>query len=217
MPREVPTGVDLERFLIAAGMLGLTPSVREQYLDLDAAADAAYETFQDVVGIKPFLAETNPTTKYYSSPGGAYVQIPPYFTISAIYEKGSFETTSTSVSTSDWVIGDDPPHTLLTLNGYYWEGPRRIGITGRRGWTDDLPARVWNGLLAYASIQLQPQVAAAINAGAISWTEGDVSEKYGSTGAYSAQIPGWQAQWDAITAFAPMGYRQLKVWGAGRV
>lgn len=218
MAREVPTGVDLERFLIAAGMLGLTPSVREQYLDLDTAADAAYEAFQDAVKIKPFLAETTATTRYYDAPGGPYVPIHPYVTITHIYTKGTFETSSTSHTRyQDWEIGDEAPYRRVLLNGYI-EGPRRIGITGRRGWADDLPARVFNGLLAYAAgVIIQPSVAAAINAGAISWQEGDVSEKYGAVGAYSAQAEVWRREYETLIQPWPLGYKQVEVWSAGRI
>ena len=218
MAREVPTGVDLERQLIASGMLGLTPSVREQYLDLDAAADAAYEAFQDAVGIRPFLAESTVTTKYYDAPGGPYVPIHPYVAITSVYTKGSFQTTSTAqTQNQDWEIEDDPPYRRLIFNGYI-EGPRRVGVTGRRGWADDLPARVWNGLLAYAAgVIIQPQVAAAINAGAVSWTEGDVSEKYGSMGAYSAQADVWRKEYEQLVKPWPIGYRQIGVWSAGRI
>lgn len=218
MAREVPTGVDLERFLIAAGMLGLTPSVREQYLDLDAAADAAYETFQDAVKIKPFLAETNPTTKYYDAPGGPYVPIHPYVSITAVYTKDAFATNSTAQSQNqDWEIDDDAPYRRIIFNGFI-EGPRRVGVTGRRGWMDDLPARVFNGLLAYAAgVIIQPSVAAAINAGAVSWQEGDVSEKHGSAGAYSAQAEVWRMEFQELIKPYPKGYKQVEVWSAGRI
>src|SRR5687768_4074747 len=110
MPRGIPTAMDLERALIAAGMMGLTPTVREQYLDLDLAIDAAYEDFQKDTKIRPCLAESANTTKYYDSQGGGYVQIHPYAAITSVYSKGSFETTSeaqTAVTGFEFVYDGD--------------------------------------------------------------------------------------------------------------
>src|SRR5687768_1732503 len=129
MPRVVPTGMDLERFLFASGMIASTPTVREQYLDLDLAIDAAYEDFQKDTKIKPFLAESANTTKYYDSQGGGFVQIHPYTAITSVYAKGSFETTSeaqTAVTGFEFVYDGD---TIIGINfaSYWRSGPGRIG------------------------------------------------------------------------------------------
>src|SRR5687767_7251346 len=169
--------MDLERFLFASGMIASTPTVAQQYLDLDLAIDAAYEDFQKDTKIKPFLAESADTTRYYDSQGGSYVQIHPYFTITAIHIGSSFETTSEAKTlTTDYVRfpQGDPPYTMIEFASYYRTGPQRIGVTGRRGWSDDLPANVFQAILGQAAgVHLQPSIAAAINNGAVKWQEGD--------------------------------------------
>lgn len=208
MPRVVPTAYDLERFLIASGMLALSPSVREKYLDLDLAVDAAYEDFQRDTKIKPFLAESTNSTKYYQA-NGPYVQIHPYTAITSIYDRGSFETTSESktADTDFRFVYDEDTIIAVELN-YYNAG--QIGITGRRGWSDDLPANAFEAIQQKAGIRLQPKIAAAIHDGAIEWTEGDVRDKHGSMGAFSSTVTSWEKDyWEVVNR-----YKQTKVAGA---
>lgn len=220
MARTRPYANDVERFAIASGMIGLTPSVREHYLDFDLAADAAWEDFQREVGINPFLAESSDTTRYYDSQGGNIVQIHPYFTITSVTVKGSFDTTSTSYTQNtqylQWPDGD-PPIKMLIFDGFLSAGPRRVGVTGRRGWTDDLPARVFQAVCGKALINLHGEIAGLIANGALAWTEGDVSEKHGEYGAFSASMKRFQRLYDEVTAPEPRGYRQVQVYGAGRL
>lgn len=218
MARTQPKGMDVERFLIGAGMIGLTPSVREKYLDLDTAAEAAYEDFQADTGIKPFMAETNATTRYYPV-NGNYVKIHPYFTITAVHEKTDpYETVSeaqTLITDYIQLPDQEAPIRALEFDHYIYRGSSKIGVTGRRGWTDDMPARVFQALCGRAAgVHLRPQIASAINNGAISWQEGDVSEKYGAQGAFSAAAEGWAMAYAQIIDFEPRGYRQLQIAGA---
>lgn len=211
--RVVPTAYDLERFLIASGLIGLTPTVREKYLDLDLAVDAAYEDFQRDTKIRPFLAETSDTTRYYPV-NGPYVQIHPYFTITSIHTKSTpFETTSESKThITDYIRLPDQetPITALEFNYYFYPASSSIGVTGRRGWSDDLPADVFQAIQEKAGIKLQPSISAAIHDGAIEWTEGDVREKHGSMGAFSSVVQSWDKDyWDVVNR-----YKQTKVAGA---
>lgn len=215
MPRTVPTAYDLERFLIGAGMIGLTPTVREQYLDLDLAVDAAYEDFQNDTGIRPFLAESATTNKKYNF-GGSYVQLPPYTAITRVSIRTPYETTSeakTEVTDFEFVYDGD---TIVGLQfaGFFRDGDGRLVIDGRRGWSDDLPANVFQAIQGRAAgVHLRPSIASAINNGAISWQEGDVSEKYGSMGAFSASAEGWEMQYlQAVNR-----YKRVQVYGAGRL
>lgn len=212
--REVPTAYDLERFLIASGMIGLTPSVREQYLDLTLAIDAAYKDFQRDTKISPFFAETSDSTKYYSI-NGPYVQLHPYHSITSVYMGRKHETTSeakTAVTDYEFVY-DEETIVGLELGSYYYDGGK-IGITGKRGWSDDFPADAFQAILAQASgVHLQPSISAAIHSGAIKWQEGDVSEQYGAMGAYSASVDKWASTYmNTVNR-----YKRVQVYGAGRL
>ena len=221
MPRVEPVRHDLLRFLRGAGLYHTTETTLESYLDLQLALDAAYEDFKKAVGIKVFFAETSATTRYYDTQGGPLVQIPPYFTITAVHVGQSFETSSESFSKPleylDFPSGD-PPYTRLHFRDWQYAGPQRIGVTGRRGWSDDFPADAFQAILGRAAgVHLAPSIAGAINNGAISWREGDVSEQYGPMGAFSAAADRWAKAWQRVTMPAPAGYRQVTVYAAGRL
>lgn len=208
MPREVPTAYDVERFLFANGMIAATPTVVQEYLDLTLAADAAYKDFQDATGIHPFFAETANTTKYYNAQG-PFLKLPPYAAITSVTTGRRFETSSeTKTATTDFeYVYDEDTIIGLDFNLYY---PGRVGVTGRRGWSDDLPANVFQAIQGRAAgVHLRPSLAAAINAGAIEWREGDVQEKYGPMGAYSLQADVWESHWKMTVA----RYKQLEISG----
>lgn len=211
MPRTVPTAMDLERFLFASGMIAATPTVQQHYLDLELAIDAAYEDFQRDTKIKPFFAELTNSTKYYNSQG-PYVQIHPYFTIDRVTTGGTFETSSEGrTQVTDYQLVYDGDTVIALQFGSYYYSSGRIGITGRRGWSDDFPADAFRAILGQAAgVHLADSIIAAINNGAIKWTEGDVSEEYGSQGAYSVSVEKWASYFmNTVNR-----YKRVQVYGA---
>jgi hypothetical protein len=226
MQTALPTGVDLSRFVQAAGL-----TIPNGYLDLDGAVYAAIEEWEERTGYAPFFtpASEQAVTRYYS-PGDIIIppNEPPMLDLMAgLLSVESFRVGVTSTDPGmTLTAGKDyrlapanaparqRPYTYVVfLSPFATFGnvgpnlPDSIQVTGRWGYWTSVHEAAWRAILCGAAARLAPQLSLAIRDGVARWGEGDVSNDYGSGGYLQSQANGWREEFERQSAFGGRFHR----------
>jgi hypothetical protein len=226
MQTAMPTGVDLSRFIEGAGL-----TIPNGYLDLDGAVYSAIEEWEERTGFMPFFTPaTDPSATRYYSPGS--ITIAP--NDQPVLELGagllSVQTFMVGVtptdpgkaltSVTDYILcpvnapAKQKPFTYITfISPFAMFGnvgpmyPNSIQVTGRWGYWTSVPEAAWRAILCGAAARLAPQLSLAIRDGVARWTEGDVSNDYGSGGYLQSQVSSWREEFDRQSGFGGRFHR----------
>lgn len=226
MQNAMPTGVDLSRFIEACGL-----PIPNGSIDLDGAVYAATEEWEERTGYTPFFSPTtDPTmTRYYApsdielSPNGA-----PTLDLAAgllgifTFKVGvtpTYAGTSLTLGT-DYRFGPvnapsrGRPYTYVVFLSPFAifgnigpEYPDSIQIAGRWGYWTSVPEAAFRAILCGAAARLAPQLSLAVRDGASRWTEGDVSNDYGSGGYLQSQVSSWREEFEKQSAVGSRFHR----------
>lgn len=145
-----PTAADVTGGLTALGVT--VPSG----VDAGDLIDGAVSEFERRTGWTVFLAEASPSTYTYDTDGSAKIVLPdPFFAATAVVVDGV-----ASVIGTDVFLGPTGaptrgrPYTYLDFLAVpVAYKPGLLAVTGKRGYTDDIPVGVWNAVLGQAIAQ----------------------------------------------------------------
>jgi hypothetical protein len=226
MQTAMPTGVDLSRFIEGAGL-----TIPNGYLDLDGAVYSAIEEWEERTGYAPFFTPaTDPTTARYYSP--ADITIAPngqpvlelgagLVSVSYLIVGETPNDPGTNLAQgTDYVLcpvnapAKQKPFTYITfISPFAMFGnvgpmyPNSIHIAARWGYWTSVPEAAWRAILCGAAARLAPQLSLAIRDGVARWTEGDVSNDYGSGGYLQSQVTNWREEFERQSGFGGRFHR----------
>jgi hypothetical protein len=195
MPATYPTASDLERFLIATGIVSTTPQSPFTFLDLAQSVQTAKTSFEGRIGRVILAGASLPRT--YDPP-----QFPrPILLLRA--ELAAF----TSLTVGGVVKNLNTDFFLKPENadqiGHPWNAiefvvpvyaaRRSIVVTGQWGYGLTVTDQFWDAILCRSAHICYPHLAAAYSKGLVSWKEDDTSENYGEV-----PFQYLQKQWDEV-------------------
>lgn len=207
-----PTGMDLQVFLVGAGMLDNPPSANARMIDLDAAMASAVSEWEKLTGWHPFLAAQAEVTRTFDPPGPTSTRWR-YEGGGNVLDLGAGFLSVSSVvhGTTDYIIGGDSaqvyllpvdaaakerPFTDLRFCWPVFGVPQSIQVTGVCGYGAALPEDVWTILLRMAATDLAPELALLKTGGLLEVKQEGLLRKYAGTsmgqyGPFDGQIKQW--------------------------
>lgn len=167
-----PQVTDVRDYLAARGVSAPADAVLARYLD------SAVTEFESLTGYKPFLAEATPSTYYYNAAGRWHDLEAGYVEIVSVEVITDVETMSGQAlaAGSDYIALplNGLPKNLLYFPMRLGFAPLRLKVRGRRGYSDAVPAEVFNAILWRAATFVLGQVQGSLTA----VKEGDVSLQF---------------------------------------
>ena len=208
MPATYPTESDLERYLIATGIVNSAPQSPFTFLDLNQLVLAAKNNFEGRIG-RTILATTQ--TRIYDPPSFPRVMLP---LVDDLAQMTSLSVTGVvKILNADYFLRPEnadvqqKPFNLVEFAVPIY-GPRKcISITGFWGYSLAIPDGPHQSILARAAYLAQPQLAAAVSRGLVSWKEDDVSETYGTD-----PLGFLRDQWDQLYEGGVEKFRKVTVY-----
>jgi hypothetical protein len=195
MPATYPTASDLERFLIATGIVSTTPQSPFTFLDLAQSVQAAKTSFEGRIG-RVILAGAS-SSRIYDPP--MYPR--PFLLLRA--ELAAFVSLTVNgvaktLNTDFFMKPENADQVGRPWNAIEFtvpiSGPRRsIVVTGQWGYGLTVSDQFWHAILCRAAYLCYPQLAAVYSKGLVSWKEDDTSENYGEV-----PFSYMQKQWDEV-------------------
>lgn len=149
-----PTELDLQAFLVSAGVVSSAPSGVASYVE------GAIAEWERCTGYKPFLGESSDSSDYFNGPYpskhldlcGGYVSI----TSLAIGITATDDTGTVQTANQDWF----PEHQGEAITGIEFtglvSGLRSIKIVGKKGYSATLPADAYQAILQKAAADAFP-------------------------------------------------------------
>lgn len=230
-----PGAADLVSFLISGGLLPVSPSALQQFIDTELVMERAIEEWERETRYTPFLADTADQTIYYSPtdiefPPNDYPLLDlakaggPGGIVSVTSLKVAVTSTSTGTTlslTQDYALRPrnaplkEKPYTYIQFTRTPFAGVWPLGsvadsivLTAKRGYWPTLNPIAKHSILARAAELIVPVVAAQKQDGAVQWREGDVQRQHGPGGPYSAQMAQWGAQFQS----GVRKHKRLEIW-----
>lgn len=167
MPQNFyPTGIELSVRLVSAGVLNNPPVTPQDFMDFDSACQGAADTWEEMTGFKPFLADTIDSTHYFWPDGSPTVDLAGGFvSITNVMINGNVQTENTAYRTFPQnAIHNGKPITYLKFDPYYgrfiafyaaYPGQiAPVAVTGKRGAYATLPQLASDAILALAAQNL---------------------------------------------------------------
>jgi hypothetical protein len=178
-----PDHTDLSAFL-AAHNLSVTA------LDTGTLADAAaagVDAVERRCG-RTFLATSQ--TRAFDPPGnpnGVMDTRDDLAAVTAISYQGTAMAAGTDYRAEPYdALSKGQPYNRIRFVKRLWYWPiddtlrASISVQGLWGYGSTIPPAVWSAMLAEAGLSLMPELAHALAAGMVRWTEADVTEEYGA-------------------------------------
>ena len=181
-----PTVTQLQARLFSIGILDAPPTSEQDQLDLQSATTSASETWEDIVGYQPFLADTVDSTWYFDADGSTTVDLQGGFvSITSVSLNGNLRTLNTDYRTYPQnAAASGKPITYLKFQGYFRPFPALYGqkesvvVIGKRGAYATLPPLAYECVLAIAMKNLLAWSEFANFGGVKSWKSGTTEEEY---------------------------------------
>ena len=217
MPDTYPTDLDLKAFLYAAGLINsaTNPTGRFASLDYESAVDAAKVAFERESGR---VIRATEQTLVFDGPANRKrrLWVPDCLAVTEV----TF--LDVEIAASEWMLGPVNNDALGLPYAWIdffraWEGPTpwaqrsALAVTGTFGYSETVPADVFQAILARAAADLMVQVSSRNSGGGLNnWSEADVLEDYGLA-------PGQNIEdrWRGVYARAVASYRNF-TRGLGR-
>jgi len=213
-----PDGGDVQMLTDAAG---ITLTAAQAGL-LDGYAAAAAAMWEDLTGQHPFLAAAEDSVRRQDapvSPDGLLWLDRPLAALTSVSYQPAGNPSGTLVAADAYLAipvnaeDDLVPYHGLLFRGHRWGAPLgywyrgSLYVTGRWGYTTELPANVWEGIRSQAALKLvTAQTVGAV--GAIKgWKDGNRSIEYRPL---AETVGGWQQAWGSIAAMTA-AYRNMRI------
>lgn len=167
-----PVTADVSAVLTAAGQSVGT-------VDVAAILAATIAEWELVTGWRPFLAEATASTRYYDYPRNGYLLLPGYATITGVTTGVTYNQTTGAVIAGTAIVENvdyrpvywrngDTTSPIVALQFLRYVGGaayRSISVTGKLGYTTDIPNDAWQALLDGAAARAYGSTSMANNDG----------------------------------------------------
>jgi hypothetical protein len=219
---QYPNGEDLETFLTAAGF----SSTRLATLDLESGAAAGVATFEQATGRRMLAISETREFDLPEHPRAILDLRADLASLTTVAVSGTGQTLGTDVRLLPVNAADrGRPYRMLQFARRFYPVATypqpswgAVAVTGLWGYGTTIPEDAWLAMLALGALQLHPLLAQAELGGLESWTEGDVTERYGSDPLGSLRVNWTTIAYGAEKLMGRGGivglYRDV-AWGAG--
>jgi hypothetical protein len=184
-----PNSQQLTQRLQAVRIIKIPPTSTEDQLDYTSAAEAAWQSWENLCGYEPFLVGTADadTTWYFNGDGSGTVDLQGGFVrITSILLNGTSQTLNNDFRTMPQNAAQRsvPITYLMFQGGYYqpfpaWYGQKdAVAVTGLRGYCTTLKSLFYEGILAIAIDSLLGESEFSKFGGIKSWKIGTDERTY---------------------------------------
>jgi hypothetical protein len=217
MPDQMPTGADLEAYLVTLGLY-TAGSAELGALELEGKAAAAVVEWETRTGYRPFLANGSDTTRIYDPPYTRFLELAAgVLSVSALMTGVGVASpgTARAEGTDFWLeraqaAYEDAPFEVVTFACSPGGARRSITITGRWGYAATVPDDAWQAILARGAWLCAPQAAMSMGGGAevVRVLSSEVRYPSAATG---GPLAAQQAAWTALFEAAVRRYKRVEI------